>query len=176
MPLQRPLDEKHSILINRCFPHRRQRPTGYRHRVLIGVGGNVGDVQRRLERLWVYLRRTAQIYPIQSGVIVRNPPFGYTQQADFDNTVMEIATSLNPRRLLLRLLRIEKHFGRKRSFANAPRTLDLDMIFFDNRTMKTVELTLPHPGYKKRLSVLIPLRSLRLNAHKRRRRYENLDL
>lgn len=136
----------------------------------------MGDVQRRLERLWVYLRRTAQIYPIQNGVIVRNPPFGYTQQADFDNTVMEIATSLNPHRLLRRLLRIEKHFGRKRSFANAPRTLDLDMIFFDNRTMNGADLTLPHPGYKERLSVLIPMRSLGPNAQKRRRRYENLDL
>lgn len=176
MPLRRPLDEQHSVFINRCFPARRRKPTGYAHRAVIGVGGNVGDVQRRMERLWVYLRRTAQIYPIQSGVIVRNPPFGYTQQADFDNTVMEIATSLNPRRLLRRLLRIEKHFGRKRSFANAPRTLDLDMIFFDNRRMNTVELTLPHPRYKERLSVLIPLRSLRSNAQKRRRRYENLDL
>ncbi|MDQ1297669.1 MAG: 2-amino-4-hydroxy-6-hydroxymethyldihydropteridine diphosphokinase [Campylobacterota bacterium] len=176
MPLQRPLDERHRIFIHRCFPHSRQKPTGYRHRVLVGVGGNVGDVQRRLERLWVYLRRTAQIYPIQNGVIVRNPPFGYTQQADFDNTVMEIATSLNPHRLLRRLLRIEKYFGRKRSFANAPRTLDLDMIFFDNQTMNKADLTLPHPGYKERLSVLIPMRSLGPNAQKRRRRYENLDL
>jgi 2-amino-4-hydroxy-6-hydroxymethyldihydropteridine diphosphokinase len=176
MPLRRKLDENHTVFINRCFPHSRSKPSGYRHRVIVGVGGNLGDTQRRLERLWIYLRRSVQIYPIQNGVIVRNPPFGYTQQADFDNTVMEIATSLNPRTLLRRLLRIEKHFGRKRSFANAPRTLDLDMIFFDKRTMKTGELILPHPGYKERLSVLIPLRSLGTNAHKRRRRYENLDL
>lgn len=176
MPLQRPLDEQHCVIINRRFPYHRSKPSGYRHRVVLGVGGNVGDVQRRLEKLWIYLRRSVQIYPIQNGVIVRNPPFGYTQQADFDNTVMEIATSLTPSRLLRRLLRIEKHFGRKRSFANAPRTLDLDMIFFDNRTMNTTQLTLPHPGYKERLSVLIPLRSLGSNAQKRRRQYENLDL
>ena len=176
MPLKRRLDEQYSVLINRFFPHSRQKPSGYRHCAVIGVGGNVGDVPRRLEHLWVYLRRIAQIYPIQNGVIVRNPPFGYTQQADFDNTVIKIATSLNPRRLLRRLLKIEKHFGRKRSFANAPRTLDLDMIFFDNRTMNRADLTLPHPGYKERLSVLIPLRSLSQNALKRRRRYENLDL
>jgi len=176
MGLKRQLDENHTLYLNRCFPQSRSQPHGYRHRVIVGVGGNVGDVQRRLARLWVYLRRTAQIYPIQNAVIVRNPPFGYTQQADFDNTVMEIATSLNPRPLLRRLLRIEKHFGRKRSFANAPRTLDLDMIFFDKKRMNTADLTLPHPGYKERLSVLIPLRSLGINAHKRRRRYENLDL
>jgi 2-amino-4-hydroxy-6-hydroxymethyldihydropteridine diphosphokinase len=143
---------------------------------VLGVGGNVGDTQRRLEHLWIYLRRSPQIYPVQNGVIVRNPPFGYTQQADFYNTVVEIATSLTPQRLLQRLLRIENHFGRKRSFPNAPRTLDLDMIFFANRVMTTRQLTLPHPGWKKRLSVLIPLRSLGTNAQKRRRRYENLDL
>jgi 2-amino-4-hydroxy-6-hydroxymethyldihydropteridine diphosphokinase len=176
MPLHRPLDERHCVIIQRHFPYYRRKPAGYRHRVVLGVGGNVGDVQRRLERLWVYLRRTTQIYPIQNGVIVRNPPFGYTQQADFDNTVMEIATSLNPCRLLRRLWIIEKHFGRKRSFANAPRTLDLDMIFFDKRTMNTTQLTLPHSGYKERLSVLIPMRSLGHNAQKRRRHYENLNL
>ncbi len=176
MPLHRPLDERHCVVIQRHFPHYRTKPIGYRHRVIIGVGGNVGNTQRRLEHLWVYLRRHPQIYPIQNGVIVRNPPFGYEQQGDFDNTVMEIATSLTPRRLLRRLWKIEKHFGRKRSFANAPRTLDLDMIFFDNRTMNTTELTLPHYGWKERLSVLIPLRSLGNNAQKRRRDYENLNL
>lgn len=176
MPLKRPLDEQHCVIINRCFPRYRAKPSGYRHRVVLGVGGNVGDTQRRLERLWIYLCRSPQIYPIQNGIVVRNPPFGYTQQADFYNTVMEIATSLSPQRLLRRLLRIEKHFGRKRSFANAPRTLDLDMIFFANRVMNTKQLTLPHPGYKERLSVLIPLRSLGPNAQKRRRLYENLDL
>ncbi|MFA6188962.1 MAG: 2-amino-4-hydroxy-6-hydroxymethyldihydropteridine diphosphokinase [Sulfuricurvum sp.] len=176
MPLQRRLDEQHCVIINRYFPQSRSKPSGYRHRVVLGVGGNMGDTQRRLEHLWVYLRRSPQIYPTKSGVIVRNPPFGYTQQPDFDNTVIKIATSLTPRRLLRLLWKIEKHFGRKRSFANAPRTLDLDMIFFDNRTINTAELTVPHLGWKERLSVLIPLRSLGTNAQKRRRRYENLNL
>lgn len=176
MPLQRRLDEQHHVIISRRFPYSRSKPVGYRHRVVLGVGGNIGDMHRRLEHLWIYLQRTPRIYPIQNGVIVRNPPFGYTQQPDFENTVIEIASSMPPRRLLRLLWKIEKHFGRKRSFANAPRTLDLDMIFFDNRLMNTKELILPHPGWKKRLSVLIPLRSLGPNAQKRRRRYENLDL
>ncbi|MDP1783825.1 MAG: 2-amino-4-hydroxy-6-hydroxymethyldihydropteridine diphosphokinase [Sulfuricurvum sp.] len=176
MPLQRRLDEHHCIIINRFFPHSKPKPSGYRYRVLLGVGGNVGDTQRRLDHLWIYLCRCTQLTPIQSGVILRNPPFGYAQQADFENTVIEIVTSLTPRRLLRRIWRIEKHFGRKRSFANAPRTLDLDMIFFDNRSIKTRELTVPHRAWKERLSVLIPLRSLGYNAQKRRRRYENLDL
>ena len=58
------------------------------------------------------------------------------------------------------LLRLEKRFGRKRSFENAPRTLDLDIIFFDNLVMNTQKLTLPHPAWYERESVTIPLASL----------------
>ena len=60
------------------------------------------------------------------------------------------------------LLRLEKRFGRKRSFANAPRSLDLDIIFFDNLVINTPKLTLPHPGWHERESVLIPLSGIRL--------------
>jgi len=67
---------------------------------------------------------------------------------------------MNPRELLAFLLRVEKHFGRKRSFANAPRTLDLDLIFFDDVRMETARLTLPHPHWHERESVLIPLQML----------------
>jgi len=58
------------------------------------------------------------------------------------------------------LLRLEKRFGRKRSFENAPRTLDLDIIFFDNRIINTKTLQVPHPSWSERESVLIPLAGL----------------
>ncbi len=67
---------------------------------------------------------------------------------------------MRPRELLEFLLRTEKRFGRRRSFANAPRTLDLDLIFFDRVKMKTPRLTLPHPHWAERESVLIPLQLL----------------
>ena len=54
-------------------------------------------------------------------------------------------------------MRLEKKFARKRSFANAPRTLDLDIIFFDNRIVNTKKLQIPHPSWQKRESVTIPL-------------------
>ena len=60
------------------------------------------------------------------------------------------------------LMRLEKKFGRRRSFANAPRTLDLDIIFFDNRVIKTKKLSVPHPSWSKRESVVIPLSGLNL--------------
>lgn len=174
MPLCRKLDERHSVYVDHRFPKRLQKADGYRYRVLLGVGGNIGDVKRRMNRLWVYLQRLSLLKIIRSGVILRNPPFGYTEQNDFENTVIEIATSLEPRTLLRLIWRIEKRFGRRRSFANAPRTLDLDIIFFEKRFIRSKELTIPHPHWNERISVTIPLGSL---AHKStRRHYENFDI
>jgi len=174
MPLRRVLDEKHSISIDRYFPKMLQGGNGYRYRVLLGVGGNIGDVKRRMNHLWFYIRRLSLMKIVRSGVILRNPPFGYTEQHDFENTIIEIATSLEPRALLRLIWRIEKRFGRRRSFANAPRTLDLDILFFEKRSIRSKELTIPHPHWKERISVTIPLGSL---AHKStRRHYENFDI
>jgi len=173
MPLCRRLDEKHRIYADRRFPASRPKQAGFRYRVVLGVGGNVGDTRRRFSRLWVYLQRQSRLSPLSSGVMLENPPFGYTEQEAFINTTIEIATSLEPRALLRLLWRIEKHFGRRRSFANAPRTLDLDMIFFENRVVKYPELTVPHPQWRMRLSVRIPLRSMRRTF---RREYENFDI
>jgi 2-amino-4-hydroxy-6-hydroxymethyldihydropteridine diphosphokinase len=174
MPLCRKLDERHSIYVDHHFPKTLRKAEGYRYRVLLGVGGNIGDVKRRMNRLWVYLQKQSLLKIIRSGVILRNPPFGFTEQRDFENTVIEIATSLEPRALLRLIWRIEKRFGRRRSFANAPRTLDLDILFFEKRSIRSKELTIPHPHWKERVSVTIPLGSL---AHKSiRRHYENFDI
>ncbi len=129
----------------------------FRHRAVIGIGGNVGDVKRRFQRLLVYLKRQQRIELLHTAPILQNPPFGYTEQDDFLNSVIEVATSMRPLELLAFLLHTEKHFGRKRSFPNAPRTLDLDLIFFDRVKMKTPRLTLPHPHWAERESVIIPL-------------------
>jgi 2-amino-4-hydroxy-6-hydroxymethyldihydropteridine diphosphokinase len=174
MFLTRTLDEKHSICVSRSFPSNVTVKRKHRFSVILGVGGNVGDVRRRMEHLWCYLGQMTQITRIQRGVILKNPPFGYTQQADFYNTVFEISTSLPPRILLRVLWRIEKRFGRVRSFTNAPRTLDLDMIFYGDKILNYPELTVPHPHWKERSSVLIPLRSMTRNTI--RRHYENLNV
>jgi len=128
-----------------------------RYSVTLGVGGNVGDVRRRLEKLSFYFKRSVKCDLVKTGTILKNPPFGYLDQADFYNSVMLVKTNLQPRAFLKYILEVERKFGRKRSFANAPRTLDIDMIFYENRQMNTKELTLPHPHYKERESVVIPL-------------------
>lgn len=174
MALCRKIDDRHAIYIEPNFPRRVKQKSVYRYRAHLGVGGNIGDVRRRMNHLWFYLQRSSLLEVIQSGVVLRNPPFGYTQQGDFENTVMEIATSLQPRALLRLIWRIEKRFGRRRSFANAPRTLDLDILFFEKRSIHTKELVIPHPHWHERVSVTIPLRSLARKGV--RRYYENLDI
>jgi 2-amino-4-hydroxy-6-hydroxymethyldihydropteridine diphosphokinase len=155
------------------FPQQIREEKRFRHSVILGVGGNVGDVKRRLNHLWIYLRRFPQLQRVQSGVILKNPPFGYTQQSDFFNTVIEIRTLLQPRALLRLVWRIEKRFGRKRSFSNAPRTLDLDILFFGDLHIHYPELIIPHPHWSSRSSVKIPLRSMNRTF---RRHYENLNV
>ena len=142
------------------FPASYKTATHFRHRAIIGIGGNVGDVKRRFQHLLLFLRRQPDIAVLHTAPILKNPPFGYIEQDDFLNSVIEISTSMRPRELLEFLLRTEKRFGRRRSFANAPRTLDLDLIFFDRVKMNTPRLTLPHPHWSERESVVIPLKLL----------------
>jgi len=74
---------------------------------------------------------------------------------------VEIETSLPPKALLRYILDTEKRFGRKRSFKDAPRTLDIDMLLYEDVAMQTSRLTLPHPGFARRSSVQIPLEYLK---------------
>lgn len=128
-----------------------------RYSVSLGVGGNIGDVVRRLERLSYFFRKDRLCDLVQTGPILKNPPFGYLDQDYFYNSVILVKTNLQPMAFLKYVLRVEKNFGRKRSFANAPRTLDIDIIFYENRKMNTKTLTIPHPHWKERDSVVIPL-------------------
>jgi 2-amino-4-hydroxy-6-hydroxymethyldihydropteridine diphosphokinase len=95
-------------------------------------------------------------------LILKNPPFGFVDQDDFFNSIIVLKVNMQPHVFLAYLMRLEKRFARKRSFANAPRTLDLDILFFDNRTITTSKLTVPHPSWSKRESVVIPLAGMSL--------------
>ncbi|SFV59587.1 2-amino-4-hydroxy-6-hydroxymethyldihydropteridinepyrophosphokinase [hydrothermal vent metagenome] len=143
------------------FPYFAKHRTSLRYEVTIGIGGNLGDVRRRFEHLFFTLKRDKQVKLLATSLILKNPPFGYIEQDDFFNSIIVLKTSMQPKTFLRYLHRVEKKFGRKRSFANAPRTLDLDILFFDNREIKTQDLTIPHAAWFKRESVLIPLAGVR---------------
>ncbi|MEO7405222.1 MAG: 2-amino-4-hydroxy-6-hydroxymethyldihydropteridine diphosphokinase [Burkholderiales bacterium] len=87
----------------------------------------------------------------------RTAPLGYNDQPDFVNAVISIDTAIAPQALLLALHGIEERFGRVRSFQNAPRTLDLDLLCYGARFIATATLTVPHPRLHERAFVLAPL-------------------
>jgi len=153
--MKKTLNAKHTLIRRLSFPTSKISRGGYK--VLLGIGGNIGDVLRRFEHLLVYLQRDGLVHILETAPILKNPPFGYTKQADFYNSLLLVETDLTAKALLRYVLRVEKIFGRKRSFADAPRTLDIDIIFYENITLDTKRLTLPHHGWMKRDSVLIPL-------------------
>ncbi len=145
----------------RFFPSHATSYGDFKYRCLIGIGGNEGDVKKRFTKLYRFLMYDRRFKVVQTSPVFKNPPFGYTKQNDFYNAVMVVDTSLYARVLLKVLLHIEKCFGRKRSFKNAPRTLDLDIIFFENLRQRQKHLLLPHPHWEERLSVIVPMMMLK---------------
>ena len=153
-------DDRHILIKTEHYPYHaasEEKRAGGRHKALVGIGGNIGDTARRFEHLYWFLKRTKMLTMIESAPILRNPPFGYLEQPDFYNSLILIRTDLTPRGLLEYLLQVERRFGRKRMIKDGPRTLDLDIIFYDDIVMDTESLKIPHPEWMHRSSVLIPL-------------------
>jgi 2-amino-4-hydroxy-6-hydroxymethyldihydropteridine diphosphokinase len=149
------LNDSLTLFKRKSFKNRKIRK--YRFEAIVGVGGNVGDTKRRFDHLLIRLNGLRGVQLLNSSPILKNPPFGYTHQDDFYNMVLRVSTSMQPLSFLRFLLRLEKSFKRKRSFENAPRTLDLDLLFFDDRVINHRDLVVPHPEWFKRDSVVIPL-------------------
>jgi len=151
------LNEDLTLYFEKYFPTKNPKKSYFKHTAVIGIGGNTGDVKKRFETAYIYFLRDCRFNVLETSPILENPPFGYLEQNDFLNAVLVLQTSLSAKKLLKNLLHIEKLQKRKRSFKNAPRSLDLDIIFFDDLYIKTKNLTVPHPKWKQRHSVLIPL-------------------
>ena len=138
------------------FPAKRKK-SNKKNLALIGIGCNVGDCIKRFKKVYKYLNSHPKVDILQTSIIYKNPPFGYLDQDDFYNSILVIKTDFSPMELLNFLLWSEKKFRRVRTFKNAPRTLDLDIILFNNLKLNSPRLKLPHPHYKKRDSVILPL-------------------
>jgi 2-amino-4-hydroxy-6-hydroxymethyldihydropteridine diphosphokinase len=127
--------------------------------VLIALGGNVGDVRSTFRKAIANICGMAQAALIARSSDYITPPWGDEQQDRFINACIEIETDLDPHALLFTLHKIEKKFGRDRPNERhwGPRTLDLDMIAYDDVRLDKPELTLPHPRVFERAFVLVPL-------------------
>ncbi|MCW1360677.1 2-amino-4-hydroxy-6-hydroxymethyldihydropteridine diphosphokinase [Campylobacter sp. US33a] len=124
---------------------------------IIGLGANIFDEKKRFRNFFRLLMDDKRIKILATSPLLINEAFGYKLQKDFTNAVMIIKTNLHARMLLKILLHYELKFKRKRSFKNAPRTLDLDLLYFSQKVKQDAYCQVPHPGVNDRLSVILPL-------------------
>lgn len=123
----------------------------------IGLGANLNDPAAQVEYALAELDRLPTTHLIARSSLYASAPVGYVDQPDFINAVARIETALAPRALLAALLDIEHRHGRERSFRNAPRTLDLDLLLYGDAHFHEDHLSLPHPRMTERAFVLLPL-------------------
>jgi 2-amino-4-hydroxy-6-hydroxymethyldihydropteridine diphosphokinase len=123
----------------------------------VGIGSNLDDPRAQVVRAIAELGQVPHTRLVRSSSLYRSAPVGYADQPDFINAVAQLETGLPAERLLAELQDIEARHGRKLSFPNAPRTLDLDLLLFGEARLASATLTVPHPRMHQRAFVLRPL-------------------
>ncbi len=139
------------------YPKKFNSTSNKKYSVTIGIGGNIGNTKRIFDKLILCLKKDSRFILLMTSPLLQNPPFGFLEQSDFLNGIIALKTNLAPNEFLKNMQRLEKRFGRKRSFQDAPRTLDIDIIFFNNKKINTKDLIVPHKDWANRESVIIPL-------------------
>ncbi len=129
-------------------------------KVMLGLGGNIGDVHAHFDAAKEALAHLPQTTVLRESTRIVTAPVGYTDQPDFLNSVVEIETALSPHALLGACLGIEAAIGRVRTFRNAPRVIDIDVLLIEGYESDDPELTVPHPRMHERDFVKIPLAQL----------------
>ena len=123
----------------------------------VGIGSNLEEPETKVLRAFDELGRLPDTRVTARSSLYRTAPVGYAAQADFINAVAALDTALPATSLLRELQAVEARHGRKRSFTNAPRTLDLDLLLYGFEKITAPGLTVPHPRMHERAFVLAPL-------------------
>jgi 2-amino-4-hydroxy-6-hydroxymethyldihydropteridine diphosphokinase len=126
---------------------------------LIALGGNIGDVRATFDRAIAALCDGRIVRLLARSSDYKTPPWGIEDQPPFINCAVVASTELAPTALLQRAQAVERQFGRNRENEKrwGPRTLDIDLIAYDDQALDTPDLTLPHPRLFERAFVLAPL-------------------
>ena len=122
----------------------------------IALGGNLGDACQSVQQAIAALESLPQTRLEAASSLYRTAPVDATGP-DFINAVARLRTTLSPLALLHAVQGLEQQAGRERSYRNAPRTLDLDVLLYSGVSQETAELELPHPRMTQRAFVLVPL-------------------
>jgi 2-amino-4-hydroxy-6-hydroxymethyldihydropteridine diphosphokinase len=123
----------------------------------VGLGANRGEPESQVQQAFQSLDAIPHTRVVKRSSLYRSEPQGDAEQPRFVNAVAQLETGLPAERLLAELHAIEAHQGRSRSFPNAPRTLDLDLLLFGKAVIDTEKLKVPHPRMHERAFVLLPL-------------------
>lgn len=124
----------------------------------LGLGTNMGSREENLALALAALREVGTIEAVSS--VYESEPVGYREQPDFWNVVVRVRTALPPEALLAAMQEIEHRLGRRRSFPNAPRPIDIDLLLYGSEVHESERLIIPHPRLTERAFVLRPLLEL----------------
>jgi len=127
------------------------------HRAYVALGANLADPVAQVRAAFEALRSVPETRLAKASSLYRTAPVGIHGQPDFINAVALLETDLDAEMLLAQLFAIEAAFGRRRDFHHAPRTLDLDLLLFDDAIIETPSLRVPHPRMHLRAFVMQPL-------------------
>ena len=125
------------------------------HIVYLALGSNLDDRLANLKQAITAL--SPQMEVKAKSHVYETPPWGYTEQPTFLNQVIKANTYLEFEPLLKHIKRLEIALGRKPSFKNGPRLIDIDILFYDDLVLNTASLVIPHPHMHERGFVLLPL-------------------
>jgi len=131
-------------------------PRKLTHRAFLGLGSNIGDREKNLKTS-LSLLEGAELRIMKTSSLYHTEPVGELKQPWFMNAVVEVETTLSPEQLMHRCQQIEGKMGRNHLIPQGPRMIDLDILMYDQLTMDTPGLTVPHPRMHCRRFVLIPL-------------------
>jgi len=127
------------------------------HLVYLGIGSNVGDSFAILKKAFLELANLPGIHHLETSRLYQTTPVSNLPQRDYINAVCQLRTALSLPALFEQLQNIEKRLGKLPKEKNAPRKIDIDILFFGQTYYSSPVLTVPHPRWKQRLFVLIPL-------------------
>ena len=123
--------------------------------VYLSLGSNVGDREAQLRDALARLGAAGRVAEVSS--FYETEPVEFTEQPWFLNFVLALETSKTPQQLMTAILRIEEEMGRRRTQKKGPRSIDIDILLFDDIIMDSTNLTIPHPALQQRRFVLEPM-------------------
>ncbi len=125
--------------------------------VYLSLGSNIGDRVGYLQQATLLLKAIPEISVISTSSFYESEPWKMDSENWFVNAVVQISTTLSPEKLLDECMRIEAQLGRKRTHGYQDRTIDIDILFYDDLVIHTETLTIPHPHFHKRAFVMVPM-------------------